>query len=818
MAGKKVAVVVVHGVADQQPSDSARQIADLLTHLSPPGTYSTFQEEKIRIPLEPVIKPQKNADGEEIARPAIPRSRFEDRNDDALRRHRGENVGIEPELGFMLDQLLDYKANDQPRVFETVRLDGVRNTEQCSVHVYEAYWADLSRLTQGILTFFGELYQLLLHLPSLGRNTVDYARAENKNTRLWPLFSWFHRWSIRWLTLFIVVLNLVLASLVLPALAPWLTRPPASAKEEQQAKYGPIAGWWRLDSVTPKPPAKEQGATIPDVLTQAILALALIGGTAFFLRHRRLPWWVLWAVAPVVAAALGVFLAWSFASVWEAGRLLVFETWLISAGLIWALLVKYETMRPGARLVGGIGLAIVGVALFIFLDCGDGSELALTTAVLHDLQIVSVVLQVAWRFHVPWMLVTILVGFLCLATASSEWRHRAWNTVWTARVTLTLSSALFANLTLAIWAALFAGLKNVLPPGKFTPLSMGVILNRLFCLNPSTVEPAEWVKNGLTVSASRGFIFITVAFAVFVIAVIWSILPSVLVETNQPEQTKEATRMRALGVWLTRGLNFIPFAAELFWAILVWFVVIACKQVVTCTPPADSSWTAISAAAALLAAMIGARFWLPGASAALDVMLDVDNYLRQHPKKSTPRARIAERFASLLRFLLSEKQCKHNYDAIVIIAHSQGSIITADLLRFLQWWDVPLSDALKEKNLALFTMGNPLKQLYARAFPALYPWVWAGQTPDDIGVCQWVNAYRSGDYVGRIITGDFKESRWNRCAENPQNKGFPTVTSANGIDEICIGEGAHLHYWDRYGGDIATVLDELIHARCKGDS
>jgi len=43
VADKKVAVVVVHGVADQQPSDSARQIADLLTHLCPFGTYSTFQ-------------------------------------------------------------------------------------------------------------------------------------------------------------------------------------------------------------------------------------------------------------------------------------------------------------------------------------------------------------------------------------------------------------------------------------------------------------------------------------------------------------------------------------------------------------------------------------------------------------------------------------------------------------------------------------------------------------------------------------------------------------------------------------------------------
>jgi hypothetical protein len=814
VADKKVAVVVVHGVADQQPSDSARQIADLLTHLCPFGTYSTFQEEKIRIPLEPVIKP-----GDESIGPVKPGgSPFEERNDDARRRHDGEPPDVDPEIGFMVDQLRDYKASEQPRVFETVRLDGVRNDEGCSVHVYEAYWADLSRLTQGIVAFFGELYQLLLHLPSLGRNTVDYARAENGNKGLWPLFSWTHRWSVRWLTLFIVVLNLVLASLVLPALAPRLTRPPAPSKEAP-AKYGQIAGCCRLPSVTPEPPKKEEGASVIDVVTQAVLALALIGATALLLRHRRLPWWFLWAVAPVIAAAVGVFLAYTIAVLWGAGRLLVFEAWGVSAALIAALLVRYETMRPGAKWVGWPLLGAMSVALFIFLDGGDGSELALTTAVLYVVEIVNVVLQLVWRLHVVWLLLTVVIGLLCWATASREWRHRAWNTAWTARVTLTLSTALFANLTLAIWAALFAGVKNVLPAGDFTPLRMGVVLDRLLCLNPSTVQPAEWVKNALTVSASRAFIYITIAFAVFVIAAIWSILPSVIVETKQPEQTKEPTRMRALGVWLTRGLNFIPFAAELFGALLVGVVYLACRQVVDCKPPADSSWTAISAAAALLAALIAARFWLPGASAALDVMLDVDNYLRHHPKKSTPRARIAERFASLFRFLLNEKQCKHDYDAIVIIAHSQGSIITADLLRFLKWKDKPLSDALMAKNLALFTMGNPLRQLYKRAFPGLYPWVWpaTGPAPGDIGVCQWINAYRSGDYVGRIITGDFDEPRWNRRVQDPQNKGLPTVTSANGIDEMCIGEGAHLHYWDQHGEDIAVQLDALIAERCGGN-
>jgi hypothetical protein len=35
----------------------------------------------------------------------------------------------------------------------------------------------------------------------------------------------------------------------------------------------------------------------------------------------------------------------------------------------------------------------------------------------------------------------------------------------------------------------------------------------------------------------------------------------------------------------------------------------------------------------------------------LDLVLDVDGYLREHPRDSTPRARIAEWYASLLRYL-----------------------------------------------------------------------------------------------------------------------------------------------------------------------
>ena len=831
MAEKKVAVVVVHGVANQQPSESARAIANLLTDLCPLGTYSTFQEEKIRIPLEPVIKyEEENCAGEAAQIRRLP---FEERNDDALRRHRHEKVDVDPEDGFMVDQLRCYDAKKQPRVFETVRLDGIRNDSGCNVHVYEAYWADLSRLNKGILSFFGELYQLLLHLPSLGRNAVDYARAEDEKGRLWPLFSWFHRWSVRWLTLFIVVLNLMLATLVLPALAPVLTR---QTVQEPAKPFKAIAACCGLPKVDKRVAKNQQEVpsvveetvpsavgrkvpTVVDVVTQVVLALVLLGVTALFLRHRRTPAW-LWALAPIAAVVVGVFGAHVIGNSWGPGRLLVLEAWLISAGLIALLLKKYEGMRPGALWVGVIALLGTGGALLKFLR---EDKDALTVAVLHALQYVDVALQLAWRFHLVWLLVTIVIGLLCCLTASSGWKPQAWNTVWAARLTLTLSTALFANLTLAFWAALFTGVEKILPAAPFQPAAIHPILARLLCLNLApTKTPSEWLQNTLMVSASFAFISITVVFALFVLAAIWAIIPSVLVETTPPEEddkhNETTTRMRALGVWLTRGFNLIPIAAEMFSLLLVVVLFLAWFGIQKCSPPPPSSWTAISAVAALLVALIGARFWLPGASAALDVMLDVDNYLRQHPKKSTPRARIAERCASLLRFILNPERCLHDYSEVVIIAHSQGTIIFTDLLRFLRKRGHPISTDLEKKNPAFFTMGDPLRQIYARALPGLYAWAWGGPRRDELGVSQWVNAYCSGDYVGRLLTGDPVERRWDRRQGNPQNVQTPDVTSANGIDEICIGEGAHTHYWDRHGQDIAEKLDELIAVRCKNGS
>jgi len=207
----------------------------------------------------------------------------------------------------------------------------------------------------------------------------------------------------------------------------------------------------------------------------------------------------------------------------------------------------------------------------------------------------------------------------------------------------------------------------------------------------------------------------------------------------------------------------------------------------------------------------------------LAIILDVDVYLRQLPRSNAPRARIVERLASLFRYLCvwkADDGLGPGYDAIVIIAHSQGSVITADFLRYLDKClpddggenERDLARCLRDRSLPLYflTMGAPLHQLYARRFPHLYRWITSAapdapsDTPDPnglLGVRKWVNAYRSGDYVGRAIWSGEREQAY-----------VPGKTQLDGTfrRELCVGPGGHLHYWDSSATAIGTELDTLI--------
>ena len=176
----------------------------------------------------------------------------------------------------------------------------------------------------------------------------------------------------------------------------------------------------------------------------------------------------------------------------------------------------------------------------------------------------------------------------------------------------------------------------------------------------------------------------------------------------------------------------------------------------------------------------------------------------------------------------------------MIVSHSQGTVISADLLRYMKERAADAAAKGRDDEVAriwralgpkimLVTAGCPLRQLYAARFPEMYDWVLRddgtrlGPVAADVGVTLWVNVYTTGDYVGRWL--------WSRTAHGDEYpvsqideiQGGETYTPAH-IDasdwrtlmgqatekDVSIGAGAHTHYFAPGQLVMASIVDALI--------
>jgi hypothetical protein len=381
---------------------------------------------------------------------------------------------------------------------------------------------------------------------------------------------------------------------------------------------------------------------------------------------------------------------------------------------------------------------------------------------------------------------------------------------------------------------------------------------------PGSMRPNDFFQGLLVWSATPGFpaalLFMILG---FFLLVLW-VLPSVFAEINPPVRSENFASIR-MGDWLSRGLDATKIVTGLVWCaafVLLTAFGLFYGRTLPSTLQASRPWMQVvnhfflSGTAVLLeyiglaAGSLSILTGLAGSgSAILGIILDVDNYLRTSPKDDTPRARIAERYVSLLRYVSEYRDPSGaGYDRVVIVAHSLGALISADLLRFLKvqrdpytgryyFSGAPPAPSQPKIQLRLFTMGNPLRQLLNRFFPYLYEWVrpvpdnslqplrrgvnaqapgiGSSEMPDPnlLEVELWVSAYRSGDYVGRSLWLDEWYDREVPARAVPDKPGPVCVATENppGLrEEMCIGAGAHQHYWDQSAPDIAEKLDELI--------
>jgi hypothetical protein len=871
-----IAIVAVHGVADQPPRDSAGAVANLLLRLWRGGAslYTSFREVPIRIPTKPAVV----TDPAAAEQASASTFRMEDRpgylqaHMQAVRAQPAADgpaatVPDVPDHQFMRAQLAEYRSSRAP--YETLRLEGQRlhdGVPVADVHVYEMYWADLSRLGTGLLRIFGELYQLLLHLANLGRVVVDHAALEHPSSRAWRRYAAAQAAAVRLITLATPVLGLLMLAtigMVLPGALP------AGAKT-------PVAA--------------------------LVLALAGAGaaGAAAYRNRARLPV-AAWALIPLAAAGAGAAAALALLRVLSVEQVLALEWLAVAALALHRLYAMYDRSRPGAAFWGqlayGLGLGIPALAT---LAAPTRERIAVIA--LRAFEVQYLVLAASWVALAGCALAAGVAGWRLQGRLErgSEPRARARRAAWTARTTLALSAASIFLLTLLSFMALMFGLRPVLDglAADYEPLMPYPGLVGLGRVPLSLV-----LDEMLITSATSGLPVLLVCMGLAAALAAWAILPAALTEVSAPpdlsaawtegeraERWKKARedgdRSERLGTWLSRGIPTLAGAATVLWAalfVLMPGIAIARGAALAAGRPLAP----LEQMAALSSIFLGVLGSLIGASAvgilalrgrldvlamgfrpALDVALDVDSYLREFPRDRTPRARIAERYVSLLRYLtLWRSDAGEPYAGIVLVTHSQGTVITADLLGFLQRErDLDLAPLVnaepaaagtpeeerRRTRLYLFTMGSPLRQLYGRAFPHLYSWItgrprgWGGDLPqpsrppaafaprDDhghrvehelagdpapdpwqLGVTRWVNAYRTGDYVGRELWRAPECACLHRRVTGDEATQDPPVLVVSedahrSRRELCVGSGAHTHYWDDTAPAVGVEVDLLV--------
>ena len=859
----KVAVIAVHGVADQAPHETARSVASLLLKRNVDATklsYDPFNETPVQIPNRPVyIKDfskheksdkQVNKSGTGLfgRLKNYFTSKLDERSPYILELHEKERAveqsrsgrdpqsdeevdsekpggGQEPDppdYGFMHGQLRSYKGEGPGATYDSLRLAGARldsnGKRQQDVHIYEVYWADLSRLGSTFTQIFSELYQLLFHLASLGRQTIDFARLEsgNQKSRIWALLSHLQSWAVRMLTLPIPILNLCMLAVVLVVV-------PTRLDEKLQ---GPIS------------------------LFLIAVALAYLYGRWSFRRGRKLHY-LLWALNAVMWTALITFLAYVSSSYFLGkedylARINDFTQWLglpymkllcwewcaVSAFCLWSLMRVYARRRPGADFISLIiGVPVfAGLAVLIFL--ADTTWQSITVAALKTLEVISFSLYLIWFIFFLLQFFAAAVGVPAIFRASKDKsrqkesaRLRAARATYTARFSLALPAALILFLNVLIWFTVAKAGSSFLARVEYEPHIPRLTQILKIGSQPEVKQATETETTPSVINATKaklgapssaqmfvtriiernylGFAIFVITFGLAVIFAICSVAPIVLAEARPPKiADQDSQESNRLGYWLSRGFRQMRFSGELiFFSTAIVFPLGA----VYFSDKVPFEWInkILEGVGGLLAAstaglvISGLRVtalrkqWDTlsgrlnkislGFRPALDVALDVDNHLREHPRERNPRARICARYVSLLRYICKWKDPDdgRGYDAVLIVSHSQGTVITADLLRFLnREHDAELEKLYPEREprragkkipIYLLTLGCPLRQLYSLRFPHLYRWArhtdlkkWdkddpphipENQFPDPqaLGVTMWMNAFRSGDYVGRYL-------------------------------------------------------------------
>lgn len=817
---RRVAVIAVHGIADQQRSDTGEAVALQLAAAS--GGRSVAQELPLAVPpLDPAV-PYRRWRPEGWGgrgRKSLRQSWRSDFLDDAIgglpsgaaQANSAAPHAAGADTGVRFTDYLLAKAQGarrhhaaQPTTVSVHAVDG----PGLRADVFEMYWADLSRLPGSVASIVAELFTLLFHLSRLGVDALSLAerlagRGElSALGRVQRAADWLYSRVLALLALQLVMCTLILAPALLFA-------------------------------------AHANGTRV----TATAIAAVGVAAALVWLKHWR------WRAALPLGALVGAGV-WALLGTGSA-LLAVMLAWLAGLSLLYHRFLAFCEQR--FRAVLGIGWMLYAVTLSCVALFGRSTGFAGSAGWINGTLGALEALLLAHA--VLWPLLALLVAASVLLSEWALWRgdragrdHR--QTLVTARLGLFSSVGAFLVLLMIGFMLSAWALRSMLGCALYEPW--------WFVGSPAAMCASDFLdwraqRNASSFALVALFLLALLGFVALVF------LPSIL-----REMRLALPAAAGLGRWLSTGYRAIERLVRLWGlavalgaaivALLLLTSQIARSGVISYPAAFDAHLQGITdtveqlsknwlssivigiagGAAGLMALGKVAIKQLKAIRAPLDAALDVDNHFREFPRDAICRVRIVERYVALLDHVR-----RQGYERVVIVAHSQGTVITAELLRYLQQRErlgrpataagqVDLQ-ALREwidgVGLRLLTVGSPLRQLYALRFPALYPWMhsrvqhaagtdWTGPQPHELGLHHWSNLWGSGDYVGRWLWAASDDTRpaplqvdaarYDGAVQQGRD------SQGRAWKDGCIGADAHTHYFELEQRLVAEELLSLV--------
>ncbi len=609
--------------------------------------------------------------------------------------------------------------------FRTVQIDGeVRKGESVTFH--ELHWADLSRPERGALGVLATLFRLVTSLPQYVLEelrvtaSVSHGMAGRYLPRLLDDFLTLARLVSTHLFQPIAFVALgILAALSLPA--------------------SHAAGWIVIRA-------------LPSIAWLSVLAMLVAAALPALDRSR----WLAGALGAV--SLFGLYHLLELTYEWPGSTVEVAFT------LLWCALGYRLFVSRDATAERKAWMIFVMVAVFAGIAIRAKQDPEWTYAAVAVFEALHAVLGILLVATAAFVICALVVWCGCLHApapvprlSTTALMGTAAATLWAPAVFVPGLAAMFRvarpSFPLAICGpAFFPSLATYLAePGGFVAVRRDGVCGP--CPpNPMLTEDVALMLDTMVRASGTTSLPIVLGAAVLVVfaAGLYFAVPMLVTTSSHDEAT-----WRACARWVDRGLHrlvnllagYAVFAVVLTAAGVVLELLVIAKAVSAdvlevrevLAPIAGEAiggmGLGLVAGATSLTALAGRiesvadSLW-PG----LDVVNDVHSYL-----DPMTRARIEARAdAAITRAL-------HRADRVVVVAHSQGTVIACDLLRRrLGSIEVPIE---------LVTCGSPLGHLYERFFPSRFAWLKRATSDParELGVGRWTNFGALADFVGMRI-------------------------------------------------------------------